>query len=179
MNLNKEQIKQAKSHLPENVVEILDSEETAATLAEIGKKHQLHIDQTGNMAKVVRLFIMGLIKSSDFNDILTRETGISTDLANLIAYDLNQKIFNKIRTAMMSAGESQSKSIEVETPKENETGQAIEDASPAPDTFSQKMTADYGLPREKVEIADQSSQSQPPAPEDTPPRHDPYREPLL
>ncbi|HPN89733.1 MAG TPA: hypothetical protein PLK22_02970, partial [Candidatus Paceibacterota bacterium] len=84
MNLDKEQIKQAKGRLSEKVVEILDSEETAILLFEIGKKHQLHVDQTGNMAKIVRLFIMGLVKANDFGDILTKETGISTDLTNLI-----------------------------------------------------------------------------------------------
>jgi len=179
MNLDKEQIKQAKGRLSEKVVEILDSEETAVLLAEIGKKHQLHIDQTGNLAKIVRLFIMGLVKANDFGDILTKETGISTDLTNLIIYELNQKLFSKIRIAMREASTAKPENVETESPEKDMVDQegASEDV-PTPDTFSQKMTAEYGLSREKVEISDQPNQSEPPQPNNTPPRHDPYREPL-
>jgi len=96
---------------------------------------------------------------------------------NLVTYELNQEILNKIRTAMKEATvqpkntSAKPESLETSQPEKKE------EISTA-DTFSQKTTSNYGLPREKVEVTDKSTATTPEKTTETPPRHDPYREPI-
>lgn len=181
MHLDPEQIKQAKEKLPEAVQEILDSEEVATSIFEIGKKYQLHVDQIGNLAVITRLYLMGLISPTDFDSTLIKETGISADVANLITYELNQKIFLKIRAVMTNRPENKTPATDKKNPHDSEqstmtTNSKAEEQS-SPNILAQKMSSDFGLPKEKVDLSSNTlnptDQLQP-----VPPHKDPYREPI-
>lgn len=180
MNIDKNQIRQASNSLPETIREILDSDETATAIREIGEKYHLHLDQIGNLATVTRLYIMGLITSADFDNTLIKETGISTDVANLVTYDLNQKIFLKIRVALRRTAEKKDMTtLEKEGAR---TDAAAEESPltterPAQDLFAQKMSSDFGLSREKIELKTTEASPEPTT-VNVPPRKDPYREPV-
>jgi hypothetical protein len=167
MLIDKEKINEAYGNLPEKVREIFDSEETALAISEIGKKNNLHIDQLGVLTNIVHTFILGLTKPSDFDDLMVREMGISADTANLIVYDLNQKIFQKIRNVLVSSSNADSNArptINTEVKKTELDG-----------AFAQKMSGTTVMPKEKVEVKAEVSDNG----TAVTPKRDPYREPTV
>lgn len=181
MHLDPEQIKQAKEKLPEAVQEILDSEEVATSIFEIGKKYQLHVDQIGNLAVITRLYLMGLVSPTDFDSTLIKETGISTDVANLITYELNQKIFLKIKAIMIDRPENKTITTDKKNQDDSELYAMTENSKTgkqsSPNILTQKMSSDFGLSKEKVDLSSNTLNSTD-QPQPVPPHKDPYREPI-
>lgn len=180
-NITNEQFNQALDRLPKSAQEFVTSQEFSDNLIKIGKKYLLHVDQMGNLSELIIYTTVGILPISDFQKNVIKKVGIPEDILNLIIYDINQQVFLPLKQKLYFSSPSSSDDKKVST-QENEVGQEEENensiTNPTPDTFADKMTAEYGLSREKVEISDQPNQSEPPQPNNTPPRHDPYREPL-
>ncbi len=184
-NITNEQFNQALKRLPQSAQDFISSKEFNDDLVEVSKKYLLHVNQMGKLSEVIIFTAVGILPTSDFQRNVVKEVGVSGDILNLMIYDINQKIFLPLKKEMyappkdlISEGDKETE----EEPGENQQNRVSEIPEEkeieTPDTFSQKMTAEYGLSREKVEISDQPNQSEPPQPNNTPPRHDPYREPL-
>jgi len=135
MKIEIEELNKAYDRLSEGIKEVYDAEETALILLNIGKKYNLHVDQTGELATVFHAVILGLIKISDLIPELKKNVGVSDDVANLIVYDLNQQIFSKIRQEMQKIY------VPEKTPE-----QIIE----------QKLTSVTNVPKQEVEVNPQT-----------------------
>lgn len=180
-NISNEQLTKALGKLSGPAKEFMVSVEFNDILISIGKKHLLHINQIGELTVLIIYTAVGLLPITDFKKNVISKLNVSEDTVNLIIYDVNQQVFlplkQKLYFSSTSFPEDKKDSTQEEKVEQKEENENTP-TNPTPDTFADKMTTEYGLAREKVEIADQPSPSQPPAPEDTPPRHDPYREPL-
>ncbi len=188
--ISKEQIKTAYDSAPEDIQNIFFAEDFTKTLADITQKYHFHIDQSGVLSEKVSAVILGLIRREDFNRELRQSLGISDDIVNLVIYDLNQSLFNKIRQIIeKNSPEMQTRTPETSTP----TAPTAPVATPAPvapsatmtqpsigqpsipnpstpQIFDDKMTGVSNVPKQEVVVAPQTGDNK---------ARDPYREPAV
>ncbi|MFC1775297.1 hypothetical protein ACFLY0_00335 [Patescibacteria group bacterium] len=89
--------------LPKALQEAIVSVETSKTIQEIGKKHNLHVDQMGELIDETWLALLGIVKSADFVDDLRIRLEVDGQKAGEIASDVNEQIFNKVKSALVEA----------------------------------------------------------------------------
>ena len=90
-------IKERFDSLPKSIQEIILSTNYQDTLIEIGKQHQINVEQLGILERETTLVMMGLTPTKDFEKELTRELNIDNIKGSQITEDINSKIFLKIR----------------------------------------------------------------------------------
>lgn len=180
-NISNEQLTKALGKLSGPAKEFMVSVEFNDILISIGKKHLLHINQIGELTVLIIYTAVGLLPITDFKKNITNKLNVSEDTVNLIIYDVNQQVFLPLKQKLYfsSSSSPEDKKDQVQEEKvEQKKEKEITPANPSPDTFADKMTADYGLAREKVEINNEPTPNESVELIDTPPRHDPYREPI-
>ena len=160
MKIEKEQLKLAYQRLPENLQQVFDAEETSIALVNIGKKYNLHVDQLGQLTSLVHYVLLGFLAPQNFVRELKNSVGVSEDIANLITYDLNQKILIQIRQELEELSQNQ--------------GQPVKTASAptisqntAPAVFNEKMQGVANVPKQEVAVTPQTEDNK---------VRDPYRE---
>ncbi len=151
MTIEKEKLKLAYQKLPENIRQVFDSEETAKALTGIGKKYNLHVDQLGQLTSLVHYVLLGFLAPQNFVRELKNSVGVSEDIANLITYDLNQKILIQIRQELEELSHAQGESLD----------------SSAPTVFNSKMQDVANVPKQEVAVTPQTGDNK---------VRDPYRE---
>lgn len=158
-----EQLKEAFQKVPEEIQKIFSEDFYGNTLAEITRKYQLHIDQSGILSNEISAVILGLISRQSFASDLRKNLGISEDTANLIIYDLNHQIFSKVKEQIQNSQEQMG---------------ALKQASPSPrQIFDQKMSGVSNVPKQEVEVKTETGDNGNKEASAKPPR-DPYREPI-
>ena len=75
--------------LPLEIQDAITSPEFGEKVDAIGEKHNLHIDQLGELVNEVTLVMLGETKSVNFIDNLKESLKISHDDARLITADVN------------------------------------------------------------------------------------------
>lgn len=167
MRYTKEQLQKQYSILPEAVKEVVGSTDFYSTMIEIGKKYNLHTDQVNKLIEELSYVMYGLTKPIDFADNLHRYLAVSEDQANLITFDINERIFSKIRKELTELYNGI-------RPNEKETQTPVaktEPAQTASGVFQQKMSGTFSVPQEKVEVKAEVSDNN-----TIKPAFDPYRE---
>jgi hypothetical protein len=100
MEYTKEQLRALYLKLPENVKEVLNSEDTLDKTEAIGKKFNLHIDKTGALSKDIGQLILGALKPGEFIAQLSRDLKMPIDQVQPIAKEVNEQIFKPIRESL-------------------------------------------------------------------------------
>ncbi len=100
MKYTAEQIENRFKMLPEDLQKILSSVGTTDILLDIGDSFNLHVDKIGELVDETTLLILGFTKSADFVNNLRDRLEVSTDLAEKIAKDINDKLLFKIRESL-------------------------------------------------------------------------------
>jgi len=140
MDYTKEQLRERYDQVPPELQDAFISVDNFDVIQEIGKGAGLHIDQVGRLSEEVGLVILGFVHPKDFRERIKEKIGISDDEANLIVYELNQKIFGQIREHINK----------FHTPEiANQPENSVKDNSAA---FSSKMDSILNLPKEEVEV---------------------------
>lgn len=86
--------------LPEDVKEAIGSVNSAEKIRQVAKKHQLHIDQVGELGTQTGLVMLGVLPPRDFVKALTDKLQVTPEVARAIAADINTEIFNQIRESL-------------------------------------------------------------------------------
>lgn len=86
--------------LPKDLQLALVSTDNISIINDIGDKHGLLIDQVGTLIEITSMTLLGLISSNGFVRELTKQTGIDEKKAVDIAKEINDKLFNSIRTSL-------------------------------------------------------------------------------
>jgi hypothetical protein len=93
------EIIQMTKDAPQPVREVIEDMQTAFTVADLGQKHGLHIDQIGTLAELNRNMILGLVGPEEFlKDLI--EAGVSDKDAREMIAEINLKIFVPLREKM-------------------------------------------------------------------------------
>ncbi len=111
--------------LPKEVQTAITSTEINDKIEALAKKHNLLIDQTGELVDEIGLTMMGLSKSADFVDHIITRCSINRKNAEDIATDINREIFDSIRQHMRQIEEK----VEREEIKPQNINQAENDNS--------------------------------------------------
>jgi hypothetical protein len=91
--------------LPKKVREVIASIDITNEVANLRTKHFLMLDQVSTLELETILAMIGLEPTENFVENIKDNLKISEEKAILIANDINESIFNKIRQVMMSTGE--------------------------------------------------------------------------
>lgn len=167
---SKEELRKRYKNLPDELKEAIDSVETDEIIWAIGQKHLLHVDQIGLLSKGLGYVILGLIHPRDFRNFLKEKLAISDDEANLIIYDLNKEILDKIRDSILNQYEP---TIRVAT---SATAASQLQADATEQKFNTKMDTILNLPKEEVEVVSKNNDNSKSGFETK--VRDPYHEPL-
>lgn len=81
--------------LPEEVKTKLVSQGTSKIIQDIGKVYNLELMQLAEIARAVRSYYFGEVKSEDFPTILSKEMGIDVGVAQEISKQIIEKIINE------------------------------------------------------------------------------------
>ncbi|HZS43242.1 MAG TPA: hypothetical protein VFA52_03440 [Candidatus Paceibacterota bacterium] len=92
-------------NLPSNIKEAILNNDIGAKLAEISKKHQLHIDQADILENETLMILVGLESADEYLNNLVRELRIPRDKASLIVDDVNNSIFSSIKSSLQTMAE--------------------------------------------------------------------------
>lgn len=113
MQFSQQEIDKKLESLPEEIQSALTSDAVAKDIEDIATKNELLFDQTGILFDITNYVLLGLIPSNQFVKTLAKEAEIDSSLAQKIAGELNEKIFNSIKARAQNAHEA------VETTKPN------------------------------------------------------------
>ena len=160
LNIDKEQLNQGYERLSDNLRNVFDAEETAKTLIGLGKKYNLHVDQLGQLTSLVHYVLLGFLAPQNFVRELRNSVGVSEDIANLITYDLNQKILIQIRQELEELSQNQGQ------PAKTASAPTISQNT-APAVFNEKMQGVANVPKQEVAVTPQTGDNK---------VRDPYRE---
>jgi hypothetical protein len=95
-----EQIQERFETLPTDLQEAVSSPEVNEIIQEIGRKHDLHIDQVGELVDAIGLVMLGLVPAKDFVRTFSEESGVEQKTAEQIADDINKEVFSQIRSSI-------------------------------------------------------------------------------
>ncbi|MCL5781953.1 MAG: hypothetical protein M1459_01175 [Patescibacteria group bacterium] len=118
MQYTAEDIQSAFDRLTPEIQEVLVSPEINLKLEEIGKKHNLMIDQIGELVDECGLLMLGLTKSQDFTSNIISRCSIDRKTASEIVKDINDEVLVTIREHLMNMDDnSRSSATEESTPE--------------------------------------------------------------
>jgi hypothetical protein len=92
-----EQIKKRLAELPAVIRDAITSTDVQKQLRAVSDNHQLHIDQWAKLENEVTLTLLGFQNPADLSKNIQSEVGVSADIANSLATDINTIVFEPIR----------------------------------------------------------------------------------
>jgi len=100
MDYEYNKLEERMKSLPKDLQLALVSTDNIAIINNIGDKNGLLIDQIGTLIEITSLTLLGLIPSKNFVSELSKQTGVNEKKALDIAKEINEKLFNSIRTSL-------------------------------------------------------------------------------
>ncbi len=100
MNFDYKILEEKMSQLSPEMQSALTSVEISQVIQDISKKYDLKIDQEGILFDHTAYVMLGLLPSKSFAQEFSQETQIDDKKSQLIATDINQNVFDKIRESM-------------------------------------------------------------------------------
>ncbi len=92
-------------NLPEDIKSAILKEDIGGRLAEISKKHSLHIDQSAILENETLMILVGLESSEEYLSNLMKGLRLSHEKAAEIVADVNKTIFADIRSSLQKMAE--------------------------------------------------------------------------
>ncbi len=112
-------IEQKLKALPEDIRRSVASPEVPRKIAEIARKHNIHLDSIADIETEVMLIMLGLQDSKDFMRNLSSNAGLSKEMTEAVALEINEQIFQPIRNSLIGltiAQESKEEKTESRAP---------------------------------------------------------------
>lgn len=90
-------IKERFAELPPVVQAAIVSADVQNHLRELAKKHNLHLDQWGDLEDQVQMTLMGIEDSNELTNNIEKNVGVAHDIALALAQDISTIVFEPIR----------------------------------------------------------------------------------
>ena len=101
MIYSKEQIEKKYNALPKDVREAILANDTENIISDIGEKHNMRLDQIGELFEAVQFVMLGILSPKDFiRDLYDRLRISDKQRVREIARDVNEKVFHLIRESL-------------------------------------------------------------------------------
>jgi len=117
-------IKERFATLPDDIKKTVSDANLPEKIENIANKNGLLIDQSGGLLTEVYIVMLGMEKSENFAQNVSKNLGISLNMAIAIAGDVNKEIFLPIRESLMDM--SKAKDIIEESAASDEEAQPSE-----------------------------------------------------
>jgi hypothetical protein len=111
MEYSPEQLQKRYTELPQVLQEALSSTDVAQKVESIAKKYRLLIPQAGDLSDEIGLVLMGLSSPGSFSETIQRKLNINSVLAKEITEEINQSVFQKVRSYLIEHTERQNPEI--------------------------------------------------------------------
>lgn len=98
-------IEERMRQLSPDLQEILTSVQITNDIKEISDKYEIKLDQEEILYNLTAYILLGLVESKNFVTILSKETGLDIETSTKIAKDINERVFDKIKTKMQIVDE--------------------------------------------------------------------------
>lgn len=167
MTFTKEQLKNYYIKLPQDLKDVLFSEEAADIIGKLRIKYNLKEKGT-ILADETGLVMLGILHPRDFIPDLSEKLGVDRETAKKIAEDINQQIFQKVRISL--------RKIHGITDQDSITKEAapIKPQVPLPPAPPMpKISEDIKFPENKIESPKVPLPPRPPAPPPIPKKEPP------
>ena len=204
-NLITDDLKQQYKALPVELQNAISAADLPRKFEAITKDNKLMIDQGGKV-QMETLIVLGLEPLEKYIDNLQKNVGLSKEIAQAVANDVNELIFKNVRETLEKINEEAATAeteeiTKTENPAETKTeneddllpeiypettlpAQSIltkqepyhENISPVENIIKAKMTESVVVPKEKIVIEEKSKLPEKSNPSDS---SDPYREPVM
>jgi hypothetical protein len=116
--LTMEEIQAKFETLPPEMKAAVRSPDVLDTIENIGKRHNLMIDQIGDLVDQIVLIMLGFEHSSTFVADISKRLSLKEDRARRLAKDVNAEVFAKLKTHMREAEEASRPSINQISPEQ-------------------------------------------------------------
>lgn len=110
-----EQIQAKFEQLPPQLQEAISSPEILDKVKSVAQKHNLLIDQTGELVDQIVLVMLGLAKSSTFVTDTSSRLSISAEQSQAIAKDVNTEVFDVLKHNIMEGENAAQENISRES----------------------------------------------------------------
>ena len=148
----KEVLLEQYKKLPKVLQNAITSVKTGEIVQSIGKKHDLHIDQIGELIDETWLVLLGIVRSSDFVGDLKIRLTIDEQKAREITKDINEQIFNEVKSALVEAEKIDIKQEEQAGEQTLQSPEGVEDVPPSRENILAEIEGG------KVEVPQQAKQ---------------------
>ena len=95
-------IQQRLTEISPDVRKAIESVDFDSHIQEVGKKHQLHVDQVGALEDEVLMVMLGFTPLESFGDHVAAQLKVSPQAAQSIVQDVNQNVFLPVRESLKS-----------------------------------------------------------------------------
>lgn len=112
MNYSEQILKARFEQLPEDIKKAIMATPWEEKLKRISDKHNLHIDQAERLGEETVIVMFGLEHPSNLVANIAKHAEISEEKAEVIAEDLNQEIFLKVRDSLKKIFEEKKEVVE-------------------------------------------------------------------
>ncbi len=198
--MDQSEIEKKYNESPQKIKDFLSAQSTVDALTVIGKKYGLQIDSVGVIEEAITLFVLGIIDSSEFDQLIKHSAAGDREMAEKIILDINNSLISQLRNNESIQSDQK---ISADTPNDERSNilSAIENPTPvvhpisiaqpkpsekmrpssgdgvAREFVGEKLVAPVSLPSQKIVVP--PTPAQPVAAVAKPkPALDPYREPI-
>ena len=100
MDYTRKQIDEMFEELPNDIQNVLYSDETIVFLKQTEKKYRLEREQTRGLSAEIGMLMLGISSPQHFISNIQKRMGISEETAKAIASEVNEKIFRPIKGSL-------------------------------------------------------------------------------
>lgn len=161
MQYTEEQLLETYNKLPADIQAAIADAETEKKITIIGQRHNLHVDQIGDLADETGLVMLGLKHPNQFVSSLAQRLNLAPNEAETIAQEINREVLVTIRDTIRKMAENNNGGM-----SRDQVLNEIENPSKAPATseiFEQKVSKIFNLSSEKADVTPAAPQAAAPA----------------
>jgi hypothetical protein len=107
----KELIQEIHHSLSPELLELIASDSTIATIEEVAVKEDFSVDQMKKIEKILSYRLMGLIPTENFAENIQKEVGVEKDVALRVVASLTKDVLTKVTSDALMAQENNAKNI--------------------------------------------------------------------
>lgn len=100
MEYQYQQLEEKFKLLPEDIRRVISSAEIMGKIADIAENHDLMLDKADELAQETSFVMLGLTHPNEFIPHLRKRLGVSDDVVNKIADEVNEQVFKEIRESL-------------------------------------------------------------------------------
>lgn len=193
MRVTEQEVRDAFRRAPDSLKSYVESDELFNAFHEIRKKHNLHLDQAGDLELALHATVLGLRQFNELPKLMQEILqGVTAEAQSAILKDFNEKVFVPLRNLSKKRAEEVLKvnAAEKHTPggalraaEMQSSAEAPPPVAPLPNKApaTEASVLEQKMPRATPPAPAVSQETSAPERPSTPPRYhgtDPYREPV-